>query len=170
MQSKDYSSNGLRLGVLITQHNPLLLRTLAQTSMLMKISSPADVLFTALLTSPPPASAISASSTVAAPKSYVEWFTQENRRRLTEAHAYVRGWFEERGCPVADSNAGHFVWVDIGARVHWTSFDAHAVHHADSSPLALASQMGWTTTEQEKAGFQRLLDGGVYIVRAHFRH
>lgn len=28
--SKDFGSNGLRLGVLITQNNPLLLRTLAQ--------------------------------------------------------------------------------------------------------------------------------------------
>lgn len=100
--------------------------------MLMKISSPADVLFTSLLTSPPPPGSNAPS--------YVSWFLAENKIRLGEAHAFLRSWFEERGVVVADVNAGHFVWVNLGKR------------------------MGWTTAEEEKKGFQKLLDGGVYIV------
>lgn len=129
--SKDFCSNGLRLGVLLTPHNPRLVRVLAQTSMLMKVSSPADVLFSALLTSP--------RSPTASNLPFVDWFIGENRRRLTDAHALVRTWFEKRGVRVADSCAGHFAWVQLGDR------------------------LGWSTVAQEKAGFQRMLDGGVYL-------
>lgn len=107
-------------------------------SMLMKVSSPADVLWTSLLTAPAPPSSPTYSS-------YLHWFVAENKARLTEAHAYVRGWFVKRGVQVADSNAGHFVWVNLGQRV------------------------GWTTAAEEKKGFQTLLDGGVYIVGSHCR-
>jgi DNA-binding transcriptional MocR family regulator len=129
--SKDFCSNGLRLGVLVTPHNPRLIRTMAQTSMLMKVSSPADVLLSALLTSP--------TSPTASSATFLDWFIKENRRRLTVAHALVRSWFERRGVRVADSNAGHFCWVQLGER------------------------MGWTTLADEKQGFQQLLDGGVYL-------
>lgn len=124
-------SNGLRIGVLITPHNPRLIRTLSQTAMLMKISSPADVLFSALLTCP--------TSPTASNSSFVDWFLAENKRRLGEAHGLVRRWFEKRGVEVANTCAGHFCWVQLGRK------------------------MGWTTVEQEKKGFQALLDGGVYL-------
>lgn len=111
----------------------------------MKISSPADVLFTALLTAPAPAPSSSSTSSSAvinssAPPSYVSWFLSENRTRLAEAHTFLRGWFEARGVRVADVCAGHFVWVNLGER------------------------MGWKTEQEEKKGFQVLLDGGVYVV------
>lgn len=130
-RSPDFCSNGLRLGVLVMPHNPRLIRTMAQTSMLMKVSSPADVLFSALLTSPRSPTASSAT--------FLDWFIRENRRRLTDAHALVRTWFERRAVRVANSNAGHFCWVQLGER------------------------MGWTTLAEEKKGFQQLLDGGVYL-------
>jgi hypothetical protein len=41
---------------------------------------------------------------------------------------------------VAPSNAGHFLWVDLGSR------------------------LGWTTAEEEEDGFCRLFDAGLYIV------
>lgn len=131
MQSTDFCLNGFRLGVLITPHNPRLIRTLAQTSMLMKVSSPADVLFSALLTSP--------TSPTASSATFLDWFIKENQRRLTAAHALVRTWFECRGVRVARSNAGHFCWIQLGER------------------------LGWTTLAEEKAGFQQLLNGGVYL-------
>ena len=105
--------------------------------MLMKISSPADVLFSALLTSK--------SSPTPSNQTFLAWFVKENRRRLTEAHAVVRTWFEERGVRVADSNAGHFCWVQVGER------------------------MGWRSVAEEKAGFQKMLDGGVYLVSKTIR-
>lgn len=87
--SKDFCANGLRVGALISQANPLLLRAMAATSMLMKISSPADVIWSALLTD----------------REKLGEFVALNRQRLSEAGAFVREWFESRGVPVAHSNA-----------------------------------------------------------------
>lgn len=121
--SKDFCANGLRVGALVSQANPLLLRAMAGTSMLMKISSPADVIWSTLLSD----------------EDKLAEFIALNRARLTEAGKYVREWFEARGVPVAHSNAGNFVWVDIGKR------------------------LGCRDAKEEKRIFQRLLDGGVYV-------
>lgn len=37
--SKDFGANGLRIGVLVSQHNPALMRAVLSTAILMKISS-----------------------------------------------------------------------------------------------------------------------------------
>ena len=50
---------------------------------------------------------------------------------------FIRTWII---CDGAD-NSGHFVWVDLGGR------------------------LGFREAAEEKRVFQRLLDGGVYIVR-----
>lgn len=88
----------MRVGSLVSQANPLLLRAMANTSMLMKLSSASDVIWSALLRD----------------THFLPQFVALNRARLAEAAAYVRGWFEARGVVVADSNAGNFAWVDIG--------------------------------------------------------
>ncbi|KAK8845419.1 hypothetical protein IAR55_006132 [Kwoniella newhampshirensis] len=121
--SKDFCANGLRIGSLISQHNPLLLRAMANTSMLMKISSPADVIWSTLLFD----------------KVALKSFIKTNRERLTEAHGFTRGWFEKHGVKVANSNAGNFIWVNLG------------------------EALGFSDASTEKKVFQRLLDGGVYI-------
>jgi 1-aminocyclopropane-1-carboxylate synthase len=98
-----FCANGLRVGALISQHNPLLLRAMANTSMLMKrelcseswstthrsVSSPADVIFSALLND----------------KAFLKNFITTNRQRLGEAYAFTRKWFNDRGVEVAHSNA-----------------------------------------------------------------
>ncbi|RSH90670.1 hypothetical protein EHS25_001275 [Saitozyma podzolica] len=99
--SKDFCANGLRIGSLVSQHNPLLLRAMAATSMLMKISSPADVIWSSILSD----------------RCALEDFLGENKRRLGAAQAFVRGWFEERGVEVAHSNAGNFIWVHLGGKL-----------------------------------------------------
>ncbi|KAK1926199.1 pyridoxal phosphate-dependent transferase [Papiliotrema laurentii] len=102
--SKDFCANGLRVGALISQHNALLLRAMANTSMLMKLSSPADVIFSALLND----------------KAFLKNFITTNRQRLGEAYAFTRKWFNDRGVEVAHSNAGHFAWVNLGGRLGFT--------------------------------------------------
>jgi hypothetical protein len=62
---------------------------MANTSMLMKISSPADVIWSSLLTD----------------EAKLSEFMSLNRERLGEASKYIRDWFEDRGVTVADSNA-----------------------------------------------------------------
>lgn len=89
MADDSFCANGLRVGALISQANPLLLRAMANTSMLMKISSPSDVIWSALLND----------------KKGLEAFLRLNVERLREASGYARRWFEERGVEVAYSNA-----------------------------------------------------------------
>lgn len=98
--SKDFCANGFRLGALVSQHNPRIFRTLAPMSMQLKVSSPADVVFSTLLNS-----------------DYLSTFLETNRQRLGEAQAFVRSWFEERGVTVRPCHAGHFVWIDMGTRL-----------------------------------------------------
>lgn len=62
---------------------------MANTSMLMKISSPADVIWSSLLND----------------KEKLKEFIMLNKARLSEAAQYTREWFESRGVTVAPSNA-----------------------------------------------------------------
>jgi len=62
---------------------------MANTSMLMKISSPADVIWSALLSD----------------QAKLKEFITLNQKRLAEAAQYTRQWFESRGVTVAHSNA-----------------------------------------------------------------
>jgi 1-aminocyclopropane-1-carboxylate synthase len=100
---------------------------------LTSVSSPADIIWSSLLND---ATALTG-------------FITENRRRLGEAHAFTREWFESRGVPVAPSNAGHFIWANLGAR--------------------LGFPRGDEGVKEEKRVFQQLLDGGVYIVSMPIR-
>ncbi|WWC66900.1 uncharacterized protein I206_100807 [Kwoniella pini CBS 10737] len=128
--SKDFCSNGLRVGSLISQHNPLLLRAMANTSMLMKISSPADVIWSTLLLD----------------SKRLKSFINTNKLKLTESHKFTRNWFIERGIEVSNSNAGNFIWVNLGKKLKF-----------ENSII-------------EKKIFQKLLDGGVYIAPGSAYH
>jgi hypothetical protein len=56
---------------------------------LTAVSSPADVIWSSLLNDKPA----------------LHQFISTNRERLTEAHAFMRAWFKDRGFHVAPSNA-----------------------------------------------------------------
>ncbi|KAI5449838.1 hypothetical protein NCC49_003954 [Naganishia albida] len=141
--SKDFCSNGLRFGSLISQHNPDVLRAVMSLALFMKVSSATDTLFYALLSSPAPefpseeasdraetikaihaaCDAIDASRPMRIEDSFASWFVTENRRRLTDSAAYMTNWFETRGFKVYPANAGHFLWVDFGDRIGWDTWD-----------------------------------------------
>ncbi|TYJ52364.1 hypothetical protein B9479_007020 [Cryptococcus floricola] len=127
-----FCANGFRIGALISPSNPHLLLTMAKTSSLMRISSPSDVIWSCLLND----------------KATLQAFIDKNRERLAEAQAFVRGWFEGRGVVVADSNAGNFVWINLGQR------------------------LGFTDVQTEKQVFHKLLHSGVYIApgTANYHH
>ncbi|WOO77223.1 putative aminotransferase aclI [Vanrija pseudolonga] len=105
--SKDFGANGLRIGCVISQHNPVVLRALLHTVFLMKVSSAADVIFSSLLND----------------RETLHRFTAQNRKLLTEAAKHTREWFEERGCKPLQTNAGHFILVDIRPRTGITTFE-----------------------------------------------
>ncbi|WVN87327.1 uncharacterized protein L203_102505 [Cryptococcus depauperatus CBS 7841] len=128
--SKDFCANGLRVGSLVSQSNPFLIRVMSNTSMLMKLSSPADIIWSNLL-----------QNKVALTK-----FITTNCQRLAEAQAFTRKWFEGRGVQVGDSNAGNFIFINLG------------------------KSMGFHDAKSEKRLFQKLLDGGVYVAPGSAYH
>jgi 1-aminocyclopropane-1-carboxylate synthase len=124
--------------------------------MLRPVSSPADVIFSALLND----------------KSALNDFIKTNQSRLSEAQAYTRSWFQNRGIAVADSNA----YVDcVCLPTSWPTFccrkptQADQVGADDSGHFVwvnLGVRLGFRDAAEEKRVFQLLLDGGVYIVCA----
>ncbi|KAG8960688.1 hypothetical protein FRC03_006275 [Tulasnella sp. 419] len=87
--SKDWGSNGFRIGTLVTQHNPQFRKALLGTALLMKVSSPADSLWSALLNDP----------------QMVDTFIKTNQERLTDTfnhcfmyHYSEPGWFRFTFC------------------------------------------------------------------------
>jgi 1-aminocyclopropane-1-carboxylate synthase len=103
---------------------------MAPLSLFIKVSSPADCLFSAPLEAPSRDGS----------ERYCAWFMGENKRRLELNYRLAREYLAERGFDVVPSNAGHFLWVDIGSR------------------------MGWKTLDDEEDGFARIFDAGLYIV------
>lgn len=102
--SKDWGGNGLRIGTLIT-HNEQLRNALKVTAKLNMVASPADCLWSAILTD----------------ETFLPWYIQTNRTRLSEAYETIKAWCTEMKLPYIPSNAGHFLMVDMGAylpRVH----------------------------------------------------
>ncbi|GAA5891126.1 hypothetical protein JCM5296_004900 [Sporobolomyces johnsonii] len=95
--SKDFSANGLRLGVLVTQANPQLHTAMESSCLLMKISSASDILWSSLLLDP-----------VALP-AYLEL----NRARLAGAYRTATAFLDSHGIAYRPSNAGHFIWIDL---------------------------------------------------------
>lgn len=47
----------------------------------------------------------------------------ENQRRLADSAAFMRKWFEDRGMKPMQSNAGHFMMVDVRERLNIKSFE-----------------------------------------------
>jgi 1-aminocyclopropane-1-carboxylate synthase len=65
---------------------------------------------------------------------------RENRWRLESNYRLARDYLTDKKFNVVPSNAGHFLWVDIGSR------------------------LGWKTVDDDEDGFARIFDAGLYIV------
>lgn len=87
LMKSEYDSNFLRA-------LPLFSLRPVHRAILTSVSSPADVIFSALLND----------------KTGLKTFIKTNQSRLSQAQMYTRQWFQDRGVAVADSNAyvAHF--------------------------------------------------------------
>lgn len=95
--SKDFGSNGLRIGVLVCQDNPSFYAgMMAMAPFVVKISSPADSMWSSLLAS-----------------AELPDYIRKNQEALGEAYAYVTSWLRDRSIPYRPANAGHFVLIDL---------------------------------------------------------
>lgn len=48
---------------------------------------------------------------------------KENQSRLADSAAFMRSWFEKRGMKPMQSNAGHFMMVDVRERLGIKTFE-----------------------------------------------
>ncbi|KAN0065318.1 hypothetical protein ACQY0O_001154 [Thecaphora frezii] len=112
--SKDWGLNGFRIGMLVSQHNPALISAVKSTAKLYMVSSPADALFSHLLTD----------------DGFCRPFIALNRARLSSAYALARAWCRHHAIRYVPSNAGHFVLIDLSS---------HLVDNAESPGHAEAA-------------------------------
>ncbi|BGP49569.1 hypothetical protein JCM10450v2_005463 [Rhodotorula kratochvilovae] len=96
--SKDFGANGIRAGAAVIQHNKRLMGALAANAMPMRMGSPTDILWSALLTSPD-----------------LDTYLALNRTALSRAYAFLTAWLRAHDLPYTPANAGHFVLVDFRA-------------------------------------------------------
>ncbi|KAL8926341.1 MAG: hypothetical protein Q9172_001792 [Xanthocarpia lactea] len=96
--SKDFSCNGLRCGVLLSQHNPSLFSSLKSIAMFSWPTSTTEHYWATLLTDRP----------------FLDYYFAENSRRLAASYARMIQFFTEQGIDWVDgSNAGFFLWADF---------------------------------------------------------
>ncbi|KAH8427668.1 pyridoxal phosphate-dependent aminotransferase [Aspergillus melleus] len=96
--SKDFGSNGIRLGCVISQDNVNFLRAAEANSYFSCPSSLSDL----------------ATSRILSDDAWVESFIQTNRQRLAENYTITIRFLESHQIPYKKGgNAGVFVWVDL---------------------------------------------------------
>ncbi|KAF2155520.1 putative aspartate aminotransferase [Myriangium duriaei CBS 260.36] len=96
--SKDLGSNGLRMGAIISQSNPLLLEAVQATSIYSCISGLADHTVCNILED----------------DQFIEGFIEKNKQQLYDAYTYMTHKLDQHQIDYdSRSNAGLFVWCDL---------------------------------------------------------
>ncbi|BGP33386.1 hypothetical protein JCM10296v2_005186 [Rhodotorula toruloides] len=154
--SKDFGANGFRGGALVCQHNEEFMAALASTAMPMRMGSPTDILWSALLESPE-----------------LPDYLAKNRQALSRAYKYVTAWLEAHELPYTPANAGHFVLVDFRAHIEKVPLDDEAegsvdgatgsTDEADSPAARRKDDDEAGQFKQEIAFLNKLVDAGVYL-------
>ncbi|SPO36855.1 uncharacterized protein PSFLO_02326 [Pseudozyma flocculosa] len=114
--SKDWGMNGLRIGMLVSQHNPRLISAMKSTGKLYMVSSAADALFSHLLLD----------------ESFYKPFIALNRARLSWAYALARAWCRHHAIGYVASNAGHFVLIDLSPHLAVAAAGGRTEHEAEA--------------------------------------
>ena len=97
--SKDFGANGLRLGCIISQHNPSLHEALIPVAIYSYASSLVEVFATKLLMD----------------DAFVDSYISENCRRLEKNYTLVRSWADGHKITYTKgTNAAFFLWTDLG--------------------------------------------------------
>ncbi|EGX50052.1 hypothetical protein AOL_s00076g403 [Orbilia oligospora ATCC 24927] len=95
--SKDFSSNGLRLGLVVSR-NPQLVEAMSSITIFSWPSAPADLAWCIML-----------EDTI-----FLEYYISEHQKRLGEGYEFLAGILDNLGIDYArGSNAGFFLWVDL---------------------------------------------------------
>ncbi len=112
--SKDLGANGLRIGVIVSQHNPSLHAALMSVALLSSSSSAADHI----------------AANVLEDTRWIEKYLAENRRLLAENYSLVAEWAKSNKIEYAPgASAAFFLWINFGRAYH----ERHAVVDPDTA-------------------------------------
>ncbi|KAK0557186.1 hypothetical protein OC846_000636 [Tilletia horrida] len=95
--SKDFNTNGFRVGVLISQHNPELMVAMFSYSLFSQPGSVAGAMWRDWIYD----------------KEFLSWYLKENLHRLRDMFEYVARWLSHHSIPYTPCNAGHFLLIDL---------------------------------------------------------
>lgn len=96
--SKDFGSNGVRLGVIISQGNPDLIEAVRGVGQYTSISGFTDHIMADVLED----------------EAFLEGYLKDNREQLSRLYKYVTTFLDKHGIPYAyGTNAALFVWCDL---------------------------------------------------------
>ncbi|KAH7189725.1 pyridoxal phosphate-dependent transferase [Fusarium oxysporum] len=116
--SKDFGSNGLRLGCIISQNNPSLHSALVPGALYSMSSSLADHAF----------------ANVFEDDAWVDNYLAKNKTKLEERYKVVTAWAKEHGIRYEKgANAGFFLWANLG--------EAYCRKHPEQDPLHAEEQV-----------------------------
>ncbi|KAK6511610.1 hypothetical protein TWF481_000525 [Arthrobotrys musiformis] len=95
--SKDFSSNGLRLGLVVSR-NKQVIEAISSITIFSWPSSPADLAWCMMLED----------------AAFLDYYLSEHQRRLGEGYEFLAGILDNLGIDYArGTNAGFFVWADL---------------------------------------------------------
>ncbi|RAL02992.1 putative aminotransferase [Aspergillus ibericus CBS 121593] len=99
--SKDFGANGIRLGVIISQSNPVLLEAIKGVSLYTYSSSISEHL----------------AAIVLEDDDFTTRYIQLNRQKLAESYAFAATYLKDHGIEyAAGANAAFFLWVNLGKK------------------------------------------------------
>jgi len=134
--TKDLGASGVKAGTLIAQHNPDVLSLIRWSLATMPISSASDAIFTSILRD----------------EQFVEWFLEENRRRLKEAYEFVTGWCEFQGLSYEKAQAGVFFVVDFASLINVHGSEGVSDEEKMQATLAALEKGGIELTSTKGCG------------------
>ncbi|GAA5879677.1 hypothetical protein JCM3774_002405 [Rhodotorula dairenensis] len=144
--SKDFGANGLRAGAMVCQNNDKLLQAISANAMTMRMGSPTDILWSALLNS-----------------DELPVYIARNQRALSRAYTYLTSWLQAHDLPYTPANAGHFVLVDFRKHVDAIACQGGLCEKGDETPPRRQDAEESGRFKHEIVLLNRLVDGGVYL-------
>uniref|UniRef100_A0A0W0EV08 Aminotransferase class I/classII large domain-containing protein n=1 Tax=Moniliophthora roreri TaxID=221103 RepID=A0A0W0EV08_MONRR len=95
--TKDFGASGIKVGALVSQNNPDVVKAIGDSLMATPISSAADCIFTAILDD----------------EEFCDSYLKDNRIRLAKAFELLGEWCEFHGLPFVRAEAAVFALVDL---------------------------------------------------------
>ncbi|KAJ3184313.1 hypothetical protein HDU87_005161 [Geranomyces variabilis] len=133
--SKDFGSNGIRVGVFFSRDRQLL-KAMHMFSILTNTSSLAD----------------RACANLLSDRKWVAWYVEENKKRMRESFEKTATALKRMRVPYIEPDSGFFVFVNLSRWIAPVG-DASTTSHGPPSESA-----GW------RGLWNRLIDAGIYIL------